>query len=160
MIKNKIISFIDFFYPPFKKLMPEQTFRYIACGGFNTVLGLAFYFVCYKYILKEQNFDIGFYAFKPHNAALFASFILNFIVGFTVMKFVVFVDSNLKGRIQLFRYFLSFVFNLTLNYCLLKLLVEVLQWDAILSQFITTCIIVLISYLSQKHFTFKIKKEE
>ena len=76
------------------------------------------------------------------------------------MKFVVFVDSNLKGRIQLFRYFLSFVFNLTLNYCLLKLFVEVLHWDAILSQFITTCIIVLISYLSQKHFTFKIKKEE
>ncbi|MBP6431336.1 MAG: GtrA family protein [Ferruginibacter sp.] len=137
--------------------MPEQTFRYMACGGFNTVLGLAFYFVCYKYILKEQNFDLGFYAFKPHNAALFASFILNFVVGFTLMKYVVFVESNLKGRIQLFRYFLSFVTNLILNYFLLKLFVEVWQWDAILSQCLTTCIVILISYLSQKHFTFKVK---
>jgi putative flippase GtrA len=139
--------------------MPEQTFRYLACGGFNTLLGLAFYFVCYKYILKEENLDFGFYAFKPHNASLFGAFIINFFVGFTLMKFVVFVDSNLKGRIQLFRYFLSFAFNLCLNYVLLKLFVEALEWDAILSQCITTCIIVLISYLSQKHFTFSVKKE-
>ena len=135
-------------------------FKFFLFNHLEKDLFKVFCYVCYKYILKEQNFDLGFYAFKPHNAALFASFILNFIVGFTLMKFVVFVDSNLKGRIQLFRYFLSFVFNLTLNYCLLKLFVELLEWDAILSQFITTCIIVLISYLSQKHFTFKIKKEE
>jgi putative flippase GtrA len=157
LIKNKLTSLIDFFYPPFKKLMPVQTFRYLVCGSANTALGLIFYFVCYKYVLKEENLNLGFYAFKPHNASLFGAFIINFIVGFTLMKYLVFVDSNLKGRIQLFRYFLSFIINLTLNYFLLKLFVEVLQWDAIVSQFITTCIIILVSYLSQKHFSFKVK---
>ncbi|MGB4844121.1 MAG: GtrA family protein [Ferruginibacter sp.] len=157
MPKNRIISFIDFFYPPFRKLMPEQTFRYAVCGGGNTVLGLLIYFISYQFIFEKQNFDFGFFAFKPHIAALFVSFCINFVVGFVLMKFVVFVDSNLKGRIQLFRYFLSFAFNLVLNYLLLKLFVEVLFMNALLSQFITTCIVVTISYLSQKHFSFRVK---
>ena len=137
--------------------MPEQTFRYAACGGFNTVLGLALFKVLLVYVFRFQNVDMGFYTFKPHNAALFVSFCVNFLVGFILMKYVVFVDSNLKGRIQLFRYLLSFLVNLTLNYFILMLFVEVFGWWPFLSQCITTVIIVTISYLSQKHFTFKVK---
>jgi putative flippase GtrA len=155
--KDKIIAFIDFFYPPFRRLMPEQTFRYAVCGGANTVLGLLIYFISYQYIFEKQDFDFGFFAFKPHIAALFVSFCINFVVGFVLMKFVVFVDSNLKGRIQLFRYLLAFSFNLVLNYLLLKVFVELLHMPALLSQFITTCIVVTVSYISQKHFSFKIK---
>jgi putative flippase GtrA len=139
--------------------MPEQTFRYAACGGANTVLGLAVYFIFYQYIFKGEVFDFGFFAFKPHIAALLVSFCINFIVGFLLMKYVVFVDSNLRGRIQLLRYFLSFAFNLVINYGLLKLFVEVWEMNALVSQLITTCIVILISYLSQKHFTFKVKPE-
>ncbi len=156
-ISKNIIWFIDLFYPPFRKWMPEQTFRYAVCGGANTVLGLGIYFVSYQYILKKENLDLGFFAFKPHIAALFISFCVNFIVGFILMKFVVFVSSNLRGRIQLVRYFLAFGFNLVLNYLLLKLFVELLYMDALLSQLITTCIVVMVSYFAQKHFTFKIK---
>ena len=157
MPKDRIIAFIDFFYPPFRKLMPEQTFRYAVCGGSNTVLGLAIYFISYQYIFKKENFDFGFFAFKPHIAALFVSFCINFIVGFLLMKFVVFVDSNLRGRIQLLRYFLAFSINLVLNYLLLKLFVEVFFMPVFLSQFITTGIVITVSYLSQRHFSFKVK---
>lgn len=159
MPANKIIAFIDFFYPPFRRLMPEQTFRYAVCGGANTVLGLLIYFLCYQYILKEENLDLGFFAFKPHMAALFISCCICFIAGFILMKFVVFVDSNLRGRIQLFRYFLAFAFNLIVNYILLKLLVELLHINALLSQLVTTVVVILISYLSQKHFSFKTKPD-
>lgn len=140
--------------------MPEQTFRYAVCGGTNTVIGLLVYFISYQYILKQENLDLGFFAFKPHIAALFIAFCINFVIGFALMKFVVFVDSNLRGRIQLFRYFLSFSFNLVLNYGLLKLFVEVFHWNALISQFITTCIVVTLSYLSQKHFSFKVKGDQ
>lgn len=157
MAKSRIITLIDFFYPPFSKLMPEQTFRYAACGGANTVLGLALFKILLVYVFKFENVDLGFYTLKPHNAALFISFIVNFIVGFILMKYVVFVDSNLKGRIQLFRYLLSFVINLSLNYFILKIFVEVFGWWPFLSQCITTCIIITISYLSQKHFSFRTK---
>ncbi len=156
-VTKNIIGFIDLFYPPFRKMMPEQTFRYAVCGGVNTVLGLCIYYVSYLYILKKENLNLGFFAFKPHIAALFISFCINFVVGFILMKFVVFVDSNLKGRIQLIRYFLSFAFNLVLNYLLLKLFVDLLHLNVLASQFITTCIVVAVSYLSQKHFTFKVK---
>lgn len=156
-ISRNIISFIDLFYPPFRKFMPEQTFRYAACGGANTVLGLLLFKILLVYVFKQENVDLGFYTLKRYNAALFISFCVNFVVGFILMKFVVFVDSNLKGRIQLFRYLLSFVLNLTLNYFLLKIFVEVIGWWPFLSQCLTTAIIVTISYLSQKHFTFKVK---
>lgn len=158
-ISKNIIGFIDIFYPPFRKLMPEQTFRYAVCGGANTVLGLFVFKILLVYFFKQNNVDIGFYVLKPHNAALFISFCLNFIVGFILMKFVVFVDSNLRGRIQLFRYLLSFTLNLILNYFLLKIFVEMIGWKPFLSQCITTAIIITISYLSQKHFTFKIKND-
>jgi len=158
--KDKIIAFIDFFYPPFRRFMPEQTFRYAVCGGTNTVIGLLVYFVSYQYILEKENLDLGFFAFKPHIAALFIAFCINFVIGFALMKFVVFVDSNLRGRIQLFRYFLSFAFNHVLSSALLKLFVEVFHWNALISQFITTCIVVTLSYLSQKHFSFKVKEEQ
>ena len=155
---SHIIRFIDFFYPPFKRLMPERTFRYAVCGASNTVLGLAMYYVCFYYFLRQQNFDMGFFAFKPHIAALFFSFCISFVVGFALMKYIVFIDSTIKGKIQLFRYFSVFVLNLCINYLMLKLLVEVLYLQAMVSQVFTTFIMIIISYLAQRHFTFKVKK--
>src|SRR5687768_7305021 len=114
--RDLVIPIIDFFYPPFRRLMDKQTFRYAACGGANTILGLAVYFVSFKYLLKEENLDLGFYAFKPHIAALFISFLVNFPVGFFLMKYVVFSVSNLRSRVQLFRYFLLYIACLILNY--------------------------------------------
>ena len=160
MSKNVVISVIDFFYPPFHKLMPLQTFRYAACGGANTVLGLLIYSFSYKYLLREQDLDLGFYAFKPHIAALFFSFSINFPLGFILMKYLVFNESTIRGRIQLFRYFIFFIFCLFLNYVLLKLFVEILYLYAILAQVITTVIVVCVSYITQKHFTFKVERKE
>jgi putative flippase GtrA len=154
--RDFLIPIIDFFYPPFKNMMDLQTFRYAACGGGNTLLGLVLYFVSFKYILHEENLDLGFYAFKPHIAALFISFFVNFCVGFFLMKFVVFSESNLKGRIQLFRYFFFYIVCLFLNYILLKLLVEYFHIYAIIAQVITTTIVIVFSYLVQKHFTFRV----
>lgn len=158
-MKQKLTSLLDTFYPPFRGLMPLQTFRYAACGGINTMLGLAVYFISYTFLLSGKNFDFGFFAFKPHVAALFFSTCISFVVGFSLNKYVVFTSSNLKGRIQLFRYFLSFMLNLVINYLLLKLFVELLLWHAFISQVITTIIIITFSYLSQKHFSFKVNKK-
>jgi putative flippase GtrA len=136
--------------------MSLQTFRYAASGGTNTLVGLGVYFVSFEYILKAQNLDIGFYAFKPHIAALFMAFCISFPFGFFLMKYVVFSDSKMKGKVQLFRYFMIYTFNLVLNYLLLKVSVEVLHIYPVLAQVITTVIIIFFSYLAQRHFTFKI----
>jgi putative flippase GtrA len=140
--------------------MSLQTFRYASCGGGNTMLGFLIYSISYKLIFRQQVFDLGFYAFKPHIAALIVSFLVNFPVGFILMKYVVFVDSTIRGRIQLFRYFFVFISNLFLNYILLKIMVEYLYVNAILAQVISTAIVITISYLLQRHFTFKVEETQ
>lgn len=153
-MRTLVTNFIDFFYPIFRKFLPLQTFRYAACGGFNTVLGLTIYTLG-LYYFGEQNVSIYSVVLKPHNAALFISSLTSLIVGFTLNKYVVFLDSYLKGRIQLLRYALSFFVNLVLNYFLLRLFVEFLGMDELLSQVLSTIIVITFSYLTQKHFTFK-----
>jgi putative flippase GtrA len=155
LTKNWIIETIDFFYPPVKRLMPIQTFRYAACGGANTMLGLSLYFLLFNFVFKAQNVFIGIAVLKAHNAALFISGSITFCVGFLLNKFIVFTTSNLQGRIQLFRYFISFASNLVLNYFLLRLFIELLNIDEFLAQVISTAIIITISYLTQKYFSFK-----
>lgn len=157
-MKTSLTAFLDYFYPPFRNLMPVQTFRYAACGGANTVFGLFIYWFSLHYIFEQNIFHIGFTAFKPHNAALFLSSLLVFCIGFLLNKYIVFTSSNLRGRVQVFRYFLSFFFNLVVNYFLLRLLVEVLHWWPFFSQLLSTAVIIAISYLTQKHFTFRTPK--
>jgi len=155
--RDFILPIIDFFYPPFRGLMNLQTFRYAAAGSGNALLGFLVYFISYKYLLQEEQLQFGFYAFKAHVAALFISFCITFPIGFFMSKYVVFNDSQMKGRIQLFRYFMICMFNLALNYILLKILVERAHVYPVLAQVLTTCIVVLFSYLAQRHFSFKAK---
>lgn len=158
--RDLIIPLVDFFYPPFRKLMGIQTFRYAACGAANTLLGLAIYFVSYKFILKGQNLDLGFFAFKPHIAAMFFTFLFSFPFGFFLSKYVVFSDSNMKGKVQLFRYFMLYLVNLVLNYLLLKVFVEMMGIYAVYAQVLTTGVIILFSYVAQRYFTFRIRNTE
>ncbi|HEX7757272.1 MAG TPA: GtrA family protein [Niabella sp.] len=154
-VRDFVLPVIDFFYPPFKRVMPLQTFRYAVSGAGNTFLGLLAYYVTYKFILEGRDFHFGFYAFKSHIAALAVSFLVSFAVGFFLMKYVVFDDSKIRGRVQLFRYLLVCVFNLTLNYVLLKIAVESWHIYPVFAQIGTTVIVVLFSYLAQRHFSFK-----
>lgn len=135
--------------------MNIQTFRYAASGGGNTLLGLIVYYIAFKYIFAEKVFHFGFFAFEGHNAALFLSFCVTFPVGFFMSKYVVFNDSNMKGRIQLFRYLLVCLFNLFINYLLLKIMVEKFYVYPIFAQIITICIVIMFSYVAQRNFSFK-----
>lgn len=158
--RDFVLPIIDFFYPPFKKLMNLQTFRYAASGGGNTLLGLAVYYVAFKYIFAEKVFHFGISAFKGHTAALILSFLVTFPVGFFMSKYVVFSDSNMKGRIQLFRYLLICLFNLGLNYILLKVLVENFHLYPVIAEVITISVVVIFSYIAQRNFSFRATPEE
>ncbi|MBN8782951.1 MAG: GtrA family protein [Terrimonas ferruginea] len=153
--RDFILPVIDFFYPPFRKFMNLQTFRYAAAGGGNTLLGLLIYMIAYEYVIPETGLNFGFYAFKGHSAALFISFCITFPIGFFMSKYVVFSDSLMKGRIQLFRYFMICLFNLALNFILLKILVENFHVYPVFAQMLTTVVVIIFSYLAQRHFSFR-----
>lgn len=156
-LRNLILPFIDFFYPPFRKWMPLQTFRYLVAGSTNTLIGFIAYYVGFHYILNEQMLDLGFYAFKAHIGALFISFCVALPIGFFFSKYLVFNDSDLKGRVQFFRYFMICLFNLGLNYILLKILVEYFGLYPVLAQIFTIVVVVIFSYLAQRHFSFRVQ---
>jgi len=159
MLKGWILAIIDFFYPPFRKLMPLQTFRYAACGGGNTLLDIFLYFISYNFVLQKQVVFTPAGPISPHIAAFLMSFAISFPSGYLLNRYIVFPGSILRGRVQLFRYFLLVVLCVFLNYIFIKLFVEHLHLYPTVSKILTTVIVVSFSYLTQKNFTFKTENE-
>ncbi len=153
--RDIIINIVDLFYPIFSRFLSRETFLYLVCGGGNMVLDLVLYFISYNFILHKQILDLGFVAISPHITAFIMSFSITFPLGFLLAKYITFSQSDLKGHIQLFRYGVTVVMCILLNYVFLKLFVEYFHWYPTVSKAIATVIIAIYSYLSQKHYTFR-----
>ena len=154
-MKETITSIIDFFYPPFKKVMDIKTFRYLACGGGNTVLDIFIYFISYNFILDKNIVHLPFIAVSPHIAAFIISFSITFPLGFFLMRNIVFTGSYLRGRIQFIRYLMLVLVCILLNYIFIKLFVEHFGIYPTVAKILTTGIIITFSYITQRNFTFK-----
>ena len=159
-MRKAVLRFIDFFYPPFSKWFSLHTFRYIVSGGTNTASGIVLYFIIYNYVLHQQNVVLPF---RPGMitapvATLIIEAPITFLIGFTLNKYLVFTKSDLKGRIQMFRYFIVVCTNLMLNFAMIKIMVETFNFYPTISKFITTIVLAVASYFIQTHFSFKVKK--
>ena len=132
-IERTLTTVIDFFYPPFRKVMSLELFRYAACGGMNLVLEWVLYYVFYHFIFHAQVFDLGFIAFTPHIAAFVFKFPITFLTGFWMARHISFSGSTLRGR--------TFV--------------EVFQWWPTVSYVIISVICVTFSYLTNKFYSFR-----
>ena len=139
--------------------MNLKTFRYAACGGGNMVIGFLVFTAIFHFVTQQQTVDIGLLSFKPHSFALFCSSVVTFIVGFLLNKFVVFTTSNLRSRVQVFRYFVACLSSFCINYFLLNAFVLYLHIYAIVAQVIVTIIVVTISFFMQQYFTFRVKQQ-
>lgn len=157
MLTGLIVRLIDPFYPLFRKFLDIQTYRYGVCGACNTAFDILLYFTFYHFVLEKKMLDTGVFMISPHIAAFFMAFMISFPTGFFLMRLVVFPDSTIKGRVQLIRYFSVVLLNIFLNYALLKLFVDFCKFYPTPSKFAITVIIVGVTYLLQKHFTFKEK---
>ncbi|GAO45371.1 GtrA family protein [Flavihumibacter petaseus] len=162
-LSNFVTSAVDFFYPPFRRILPVQTFRYLACGGANTLFDILVFFFSLHFIVQKSIWHTGLFvggyeiAFQPHTLSVFIAFLVSFPTGFFLMRTVVFHDSDLRGRVQLFRYLVQVLVCLVLNVVLIKLFVEVLGFYPTISKILTTVLVVTFSYLSQRYFTFRKK---
>ena len=159
LLRNKLISIIDWFYLPFQNYLPLETFRYGTTWGLNTCIDITLYYIFYNFIFDKNVLDLGFVAMGAHIAAFVFVFPITFTIGFIFAKYVTFTQSVLKGRIQLFRYGVSVGGSILLNYVLLKLFVETFHWYATVSKIVTTFIVIIYSYIVQKHFTFRTGKK-
>lgn len=155
-IAKAIGRFIDFFYfKPFQKIFSREIFRYAACGGTNMVLDLVWYFVIYHFVVAERYIDLGFVVVSPHVASLIVVFPITFFTGFWLNRNVAFQATQLGSVHQLWRYALSVVGSLLLNYVCLKFFVEVCGIWPTPAKAVTTAVSVVYSYLAGRYFTFR-----
>lgn len=157
-IRHSVLAFIDFFHRPFARWIDVRTFRYLACGGSNQLLYLFLYFVSYNFILGKDDIHLPFLTISAPIGAYIIAFGVSFPLGFILSRYIVFPESNLRRRVQLFRYALLTATCILLTYVLLKFFVEICGWYPTVSAAITSIALAVFSYLSQRHFTFKVKE--
>ncbi|MGM0612659.1 MAG: GtrA family protein [Bacteroidota bacterium] len=157
-IKRLIATIVEWFYKPFRKIIPAETFRYGFTGGLNTTLDIFLYWLFYEIILQKEILELGFVAISPHIAAFIIVFPFTFTSGFLMAKHIAFFESLLKSKKQLIRYALTVAGAIFLNYIFLKFFVEVLSLSALIAKIITTFLVVTYSYILQRYFTFQTGK--
>jgi putative flippase GtrA len=150
---------IDFFYPLFEKYVTLQFFRYGLTGTINLLFDWFLYFLIYNFVLQHKMLNLGIVTLSSHIAAMTIKMPIVLVSGFLLQKYVTFYSSSLKSRIQLFRYTTVFLINLFINYLGLKILVDRLDFWPTPSNMIVSVLTIVISYFSQKHYTFKTLSE-
>lgn len=147
---------IVYFYPLFRKLVTEQIFLYGVTGVVNILFDWILYFCAYNFLFQKEDLSLGFCTFSSHVAALIFSFPISFTSGFLLQKYVTFSASPLQGKTQIVRYLFVVALNFLINYSGLKLFVDALHFFPTPSKMIITGFTVIVSYIFQKKFTFKV----
>jgi len=161
-MRKLIIAILDLFYPLVKRFIPKETYYYAACGSGNLVTSWILFFVFYQFVfLKEtSHFYLNFLNYKhlaisAYTLSSFATFCFSFTIGFLLNRYVVFTQSELKANIQLFRYGLSALITYSVSWVLLKFFIETLSIFPSVANIIASCIVVILSYILQRKFTFR-----
>lgn len=154
-LSRMLISLIDTLYiKPLERVISRQMFGYFLCGAANMALDTLWYFLTYHYVVMERNVDLGIVVISPHIAALIIVFPITFFTGFLLNRYVAFRATQQRTTKQLFRYALSVVGSILLNYVLMKLFVELCYVWPTIAKMMTTIIVALYSFLAAKYFSF------
>lgn len=154
-LSRMLISLIDALYiKPLERVISRQIFGYFLCGVANMALDTLWYFLIYHYVVFEQNVDLGVVVISPHIAALIIVFPITFFTGFLLNRYVAFRATQQRSTKQLFRYALSVVGSILLNYALMKLFVDLCHVWPTIAKMLTTVIVAMYSYMAAKYFSF------
>lgn len=154
-LAQRLINIVDALYiKPLRGLISRNLFGYGLCGAVNMTLDIVWYFLIYHYVVRESYFDLGFVVISPHILSLFIVFPITFFTGFWLNRNVAFRVTAVDSQKQLFRYALSVVGSILINYVCMKLFVEVFNIWPTPSKMLTTIISVCYSYLMARYVTF------
>ena len=156
-VSDYLRGFLDIFYPIVKKIFSKTTYYYAVCGASNMVLSWLLFHLFYNLVFHQQKWQVPILNLYMDAYTISAAIcvVISFIIGFTLLKFVVFTASEIKGRIQLFRYGISAIISFLMSYAILSLLIEGFGVYASVSNVIASVIVTIISYLIQRNFTFR-----
>ena len=154
-ISQCLVKCVDALYiPVVRRFISRELFGYGLCGGANMLLDTLWYFLLYHYVVCERFINLGIVVMSPHIASLCLVFPITFFTGFWLNRNVAFRVTHLRTQKQLFRYALSVVGSIVINYLCMKLFVELLNIWPMPSKMLTTVISVIYSFLVARYFTF------
>ena len=129
--------------------IPEKI-RFLLVGGWNTLFALSL-------------FSFLTLMIKNYKLALIVSHFISVFHTFVNLRFFVF-RANLKEGKNFWKEYgkVNMVYSIyfILNFLLLWFFVDFLRLNPIPSQIIITCLLLVFSYFSNKHFTFKNGKKK
>jgi len=152
-----IRAFLDFFYPIVSRIFDKTTYYYAVAGSTNLVLGWVLFWVLDHWVIHSKTVKLPLFEHPVHSYTVIAAAcgVFSFLFGFMMMRYVVFTESQLKGRVQFFRYGLSALISATVNWILIKLMVDTFALNASLCNVFASVVVVTISYFLQRKFSFK-----
>jgi len=152
-----IRSFLDLFYPIVAKIFDKTTYYYAVAGCTNLLSGWVLFWVLDRWVIHSKRVVLPFFEHPVHSYTVIAAAcgVFSFLFGFTMMRYIVFTESQLKGRVQFFRYGLSALISATVNWILIKLMVDTFAWNASLCNVFASVVVVTISYFLQRKFSFR-----
>lgn len=152
---QRLISVVDALYiKPLHGLVSRNLFGYGLCGAVNMALDIVWYFLIYHYVVRENYVDLGIIVMSPHILSLFIVFPITFFTGFWLNRNVAFCATDVNSRKQLWRYALSVVGSILINYVCMKFFVEICAIWPTPSKMLTTVVSVCYSYIMARYFTF------
>ena len=151
-----IIQSMDKIHRPFRKFLPADSFRFVFCGGANTLFEAGLFFLFYNFVFAKTNVEFLIITTSPHVAAFLVVFPIVFFTGFLLSRYIVFRESILRSQIQFMRFAITIATSLVLQYLILRLLVEFFHVLPTLSKMITSGIVAAFTYLSHRYFSFKV----
>jgi len=160
LVRQIILNWVDYFYAPFKKYMPLQTFRYAACGGANTVLDVCLFSFGYHFVFHKHDLALPYITITAPTAALFFALCFSLPTGFYLNRYVVFQQTGLKAHHQLSRYILVTGICIVLNYLSLKLFINYFGLYPTPANILTKLFVIVFSYVSQTYILFRKRHPE
>ena len=143
-----------------RRVLHNKVIRYFFSAGIATAVDVSVYFATFNFILRKQDIPLVFnLIISAPIASLAVSYSCGLMTNFLITKYLVFTESNLRGRHQLARYILVALLILFLNYLFMKFLIEILEWYPTLSRVISAVTIGMLSFVIHKFYSFRVNPE-
>ena len=144
-----------------KKVLNFKLIRYGLSSGIATGVDVIVYFLSFNYLLQKKDLAVlNDLVFSASTIALIISYTCGLFTNFTITKYFVFTESNLRGRHQLMRYVAVALFILFLNYGFMSVLIKGLAWYPTISRAVSAVVIGFASFLIHRSYSFRVTKEQ
>lgn len=144
-----------------KRILRLKVVRYFFAASSATLVDVSVYFLAFNYIYHKENiYFFDFFVLSAPTASLILSYTCGLITNFLITKFLVFTDSDLKTYHQFFRFVLVALGVLVLNYAFMSILIRQFEWYPTIARAFSAIIIGVLSFITHKTFSFRVKNNE